>query len=188
MRAAFLSCGTILDPEKGYHAAFRAPTKEGADELSRVLSLFGIEAKRGREEKSHLVYLKESEKIEDLLSVLGAQKFSLDLMDHRVEKSIRANTNRRQNFDNANMSRAIDGAQSVIVAIRYLEEEGILETLPEHLQKAAKLRLSQPEISLAELCRYSEEETTKSGLNHRLQKLVSIANKLKEEKENQDEI
>jgi DNA-binding protein WhiA len=183
VRAAFLSCGTILDPEKGYHAAFRAPTERAAQEISCVLDSFGIDVKRGREQKSHLVYLKESEKIEDLLSVLGAQKFSLDLMDKRVEKSIRANTNRRQNFDNANMARSINGAQSVITAIHFLEQEEVLETLSEPLQKAAKLRLSQPEISLAELCRYSEEEITKSGLNHRLQKLVSIADKLKEEKE-----
>ncbi len=184
VRAAFLSCGTILDPEKGYHAAFRTPCEKAAEELSFVLDSFGIEAKRGREKKTHLVYLKESEKIEDLLSVLGAQRFSLDLMDMRVEKSIRANTNRRQNFDNANMARSINGAQSVISAIRFLEEEEVLETLSEPLQKAAKLRLSQPEISLAELCRYSEEEITKSGLNHRLQKLILIANKLREEKEN----
>lgn len=184
VRAAFLSCGTILDPEKGYHAAFRAPTENAARELSLVLESFGIEAKRGREKDISLVYLKESEKIEDLLSVLGAQKFSLDLMDRRVEKSIRAYTNRRQNFDNANMARSINGAQSVISAVHFLEKEGVLETLSEPLQKAAKLRLSQPEITLAELCRYSEEEITKSGLNHRLQKLVKIANKLKEEKEN----
>ncbi len=183
VRSAFLSCGTILDPEKGYHAAFRAPTSHAADELALILETFGIESKRGREGDFHLVYLKESGKIEDLLSVLGAQKFSLDLMDKRVEKSIRANTNRRQNFDNANMARSINGAQSVISAIHYLEEEKVLETLSESLQKAAKLRLSQPEVSLSELCRYSEEEITKSGLNHRLQKLVLIANKLKEEKE-----
>ena len=121
--------------------------------------------------------------IEDLLSIMGAQKFSLSLMDQRIEKEIRANTNRRQNFDNANMTRAINGAQSVISAIHYLEEEGVLETLSEPLQKAARLRLAQPDASLQELCRYSEEEITKSGLNHRLQKLCKIAEKIKEEKE-----
>lgn len=183
VRAAYLCCGTILDPEKGYHAAFRPQTKEAAEELIEVLLDFGVALKEGREGENVILYLKESTMIEDLLSIMGAQKFSLSLMDHRIEKEIRANTNRRQNFDNANMKRSINGAQAVISAIHYLEEQGILETLSEPLQKAARLRLNQPDVSIQELCRFSEEEITKSGLNHRLQKLCQIAEKNKEEKE-----
>lgn len=183
VRAAFLSCGTVLDPEKGYHAAFRLAEEKAASELLETLSAFDIEAKQTRENGRFLLYLKESGKIEDLLSLMGAQKFSLDLMDKRVGKSIRANTNRRQNFDNANMARSINGAQGAILAIRYLEEEGILKTLSEPLQLAAKLRLNHPEVSLSELCRFSEAELSKSGLNHRLQKLILLAEKHKMEKE-----
>ena len=148
-----------------------------------MLGSFGIEAKKHTEQGSPALYLKESEKIEDLLSAIGAQKFSLELMEKRVEKSIRADISRRQNFDNANMARAIDGAQSTIVAIQSLKDAGVLETLPEPLQKAARLRLARPEVSLAELCRLSEEKITKSGLNHRLQKLVLLADQLKKDKE-----
>ena len=183
VRAALLSSGTIMNPEKGYHASFRAQSEIGANELSAVLDSFGIESKIHLEKGKPAVYLKESYKIEDLLSAIGAQKFSLQLMENRVEKSIRADISRRQNFDNANMARTINGAQSIITAIHYLEEEGVLETLSESLQKAARLRLSLPEVSIAELCRYSEEKITKSGLNHRLQKLLAIAEKLREEKE-----
>jgi len=130
-----------------------------------------------------LVYLKESTKIEDLLSLMGAQKFALDLMNSKIEKSIRGDINRRQNFDGANMQKSINGAMHVIGSIRYLEEKGVLTTLSEPLQKAAKLRLSFPEASLAELCHRSEELITKSGLNHRLQKLCAMAKKLKKEDE-----
>lgn len=183
VRAALLSHGTIMDPEKGYHASIRAQGDAGCDELATVLESFGIESKKHLEQGIPALYLKESEKIEDLLSAIGAQKYSLELMEKRVEKSIRADISRKQNFDNANMARAINGAQSIISAIRYLEEEGLLETLSEPLQKAARLRLSLPEVSLAELCRFSEEKITKSGLNHRLQKLLAIAEKTREEKE-----
>jgi len=183
-RAALLSRGTIMDPEKGYHASIRASDEEGARELQTVLERFGIESKKHLERGLPALYLKESEKIEDLLSAIGAQKFSLELMEKRVEKSLRADISRRQNFDNANMARAINGAQSVISSIHFLQQEGVLETLPESLQKAARLRLSMPEVSLAELCRYSEEKITKSGLNHRLQKLLALAEKIREEKEN----
>ena len=114
---------------------------------------------------------------------MGAEKFSLDLMNSKIEKSIRGDINRRQNFDGANMKKAINGALYVIEAIHFLEEKEILNTLSDSLQKAAKLRLSFPEASLNELCLRSEEEITKSGLNHRLQKLCDLAKKLKKEEE-----
>ncbi len=183
VRAAFLSCGTVLDPRKGYHASFRTEEVEYAEELYEHLLAFGVEAKTTLDEKGFLVYLKDSTKIEDLLSLMGAQRFSLELMNSKIEKSIRGDINRRQNFDGANMRKSINGAMHVIESIRFLEKTGVLATLSEPLQKAAKLRLSLPEVSLAELCHRSEEEITKSGLNHRLQKLCSLAEKLKKEEE-----
>ena len=186
VRAAFLSCGTVLDPKKGYHAAFLTSGEEEAAELLEVLLQFGVPARSRKEKKGNLLYLKESGKIEDLLSIIGAQRFSLELMNQKIEKSIRGNINRRQNFDDANLKKTVFGAQSVIAAIRYLEERGVLNHLSDSLQKAAKLRMSYPEVSLQELCERSEEEITKSGLNHRLQKLLTLAkDHRKKEEENE---
>ncbi len=183
VRGAFLSCGTVLDPAKGYHAAFLLPGENEARELTSVLTDFDILVKKRYDSNGIYLYLKESSKIEDLLSVMGAQKFSLELMNQKIEKSIRANINRRQNFDDANIKKAVVSSQNIILSIRYLEEQGILETLSEPLQKAAKLRLSYPEVSLSELVERSEEEITKSGLNHRLQKLSVLAEKHKNEED-----
>ncbi|MBR2615779.1 MAG: DNA-binding protein WhiA, partial [Clostridia bacterium] len=113
-------------------------------------------------------------------------RFSLDLMNQRIDKSLRGNINRRLNFDGANLKKTVDGAQRVIEAIGYLERKGILETLPEPMQKAAKLRLSYPEVSLGELVERSEDKITKSGLNHRLQKFVLLAQKVKQEEETEE--
>jgi DNA-binding protein WhiA len=172
-----------LDPEKGYHAAFLAQGKKETEELVRVLDGFGIEPKISETREGTLVYLKESSRIEDLLSVMGAQKFSLDLMNKRIDKSIRGNINRRLNFDGANLKKTVNSSQNIISAIQYLSEKGILETLPEGLQNAAKLRLSYPEVSLSELLNYGEESLTKSGLNHRFQKICRLAEKLRSEEE-----
>lgn len=181
IRAAFLSCGTMLDPQKGYHAAFRLIEREGAAELQKALERFDLIPTVVEREGEIRLYFKESAKIEDLLSVIGAQHFSLELMNRRVERSIRANINRRQNFDAANLKKTVNGAQNAIEAIRYLEQNDLLKNLPEPLQKAAKLRMSYPEVSLGELCQRSEDEITKSGLNHRLQKLILIAEKTRKE-------
>ncbi len=183
IRAAFLSAGTVLDPQKGYHAAVYSPESAATRELKTVLEQFGIEAKVRQEENGDMLYLKESSKVEDFLSVMGAQKFSLELMNQKIEKSIRGDINRRQNFDGANMKKAVNGAQTVIAAIHKLEKEEVLETLSDSLKHAAKLRIAYPEVSLAELVERSDENLTKSGLNHRLQKLVQLAEKLEEETE-----
>jgi DNA-binding protein WhiA len=186
LRAAFLSCATVTDPQKGYHAAFVLSYGQNAHLLQCVLQENGIESKRGMIKGKECVYLKESGKIEDLLSLIGAEKYSLFLMDQKIERSIRGNINRRQNFDGANLKKTVEGSQGVILAIHYLEKIAMLEHLPEPLQHAAKLRLSYPEVSLKELCERSEEELTKSGLNHRLQKLVKLAEKMKKEEENHE--
>lgn len=180
---AFLSHGTILDPEKGYHAAFLTPGEAECAELAQVLEESGVFPGKTRDRNGILLYLKESSKIEDLLSVMGAHRFSLDLMNRRIDKSLRGNINRRLNFDGANLKKTVNSAQGIITAIHFLEEREVLPTLSESLQKAAKLRLSHPEVSLAELVRYSEEEITKSGLNHRLQKLCSLAEQIKKKEE-----
>lgn len=186
IRGAFLSCGTVLDPEKGYHAAFTVKGQKPTEELISVLASLGVEAKVRTTEKGNLVYLKESGKIEDLLSIVGAELYSLELMNRKIERSIRGDINRRQNFDDANLKKTVNGAQSIISAIHFLEEAGVLETLSEPLQSAAKLRMSYPEVSLKELCQRSEEELTKSGLNHRLQKLVTLAETIRKEEENNE--
>ncbi len=183
LRAAFLSCGTLSDPEKGYHAAFRLTDEGAREELAEILSDLDIDTKKGTDGKYLILYLKASGKIEDLLSAVGAQSYALKLMDRRVEKNIRAATNRRQNFDNANMQRVVNGAQGVIAAIHFLKKEGVFATLPESLQNAARLRESYPADSLADLCSHCEEPMTKSGLNHRFQRLCAIAEKIQQEKE-----
>lgn len=184
LQAAFLSCGTVLDPAKGYHAAFRCRRPRSAENIREALTAFGITPRTTAGDGFETVYLKGSEEIEDLLVAMGAQKFSVSLMERKVEKSVRNQINRRQNFESANLQKTVDGAVAVIGEIRYLSEKGVLSTLPEPLQQAALARLEDPEASLKELCHRLPGGITKSGLNHRLQKLCRIA---REEREKEQE-
>ena len=185
LRGAFISCGTVLDPARGYHVAFNAKNDENARRLLTVLDAHGIKAKCEYMHSDVLVYFKESERIVDLFTLIGAQKYSMILVNQKIERSIRADINRRQNFDAANLKKTVHGAQNVISQIHYLESHDLLVTLPDALQKTAKLRLSYPEVSLDDLCAHSEEKITKSGLNHRLQKLVAMAEKHRKEETEQ---
>ena len=64
-------------------------------------------------------------------------------------------------------------------AIAKIKESGKLELLPEELYEAAMLRLQNPDLSLSALCKLSKTPITRSGLNHRIQKLIEIANDIK---------
>ena len=50
-----------------------------------------------------------------------------------------------------------------------------MSELPEGLQQAAFLRIANPDMSLADLALLSDPPVTKSCLNHRLKRLVSMA-------------
>lgn len=53
-----------------------------------------------------------------------------------------------------------------------------LSSLPEPLRKVAELRLERPEASLTELGQLLSPPLGKSGVNHRLQKLLAMAQSL----------
>ena len=65
--------------------------------------------------------------------------------------------------------------QEQLNAIKKVDREIGLSELPEGLQQAAFLRIANPDMSLADLALLSDPPVTKSCLNHRLKRLVSMA-------------
>ena len=60
-------------------------------------------------------------------------------------------------------------------AINKLMEHGKLENLPEGVKSTAMLRYRNPDATLDELARMHDPIISKSGLNHRLQKILEAA-------------
>ena len=179
IRGAFLSCGNINDPQKEYRAEFSVRSEKLADEFSVLLSGYGISLKKAKRHNVTVLYTKESACIEDLLTLMGVPHRTLDIMDTKILKSVKNNINRRSNCDNANISKTVEASIKQRCAIDYLKQHGILESLPAELISAADLRQNNPDSTLAELCRLSEEPLTVSGLNHRLKRLMEIYESVK---------
>ena len=68
---------------------------------------------------------------------------------------------------------------SMPAAIRLLQESGALGKLEKGLREAAKIRMAHPDATIEELASYMNPPLTKSGMNHRLQKLQVQANNLR---------
>ena len=175
LRGAFLSCGTVTSPESGYHLEFVVPYKKLCTDLMKFLDELNLNPKYIVRKGNHIVYFKDSESIEDILAIIGAQDASLYVMGIKIEKDVKNKVNRKLNFEISNISKTVDAAQIQISAIELIESRQGLSSLPDNLQKIARLRLEYPESSLSELEKLLDEPISRSGIKHRLNKIVKIA-------------
>jgi len=179
VRGVFLSSGTVNDPQKSYHLEIRAPSDGRADLLC---SLFmNIDSMPGSTRRSGDVGFiwKSGTAVIELLNFMGATSGVFDILNTQVEREIKNNENRATNCDTRNIERSISAAAKYIHAISYLEDNHLLDSLPPDLQATAKLRISHPEVSMRELAELHNPAITKSGLNHRLEKIISIYETIK---------
>ncbi len=179
LRGAFLACGNVSDPNKEYHAEFPVKSPQLGIELFQLLYKVGLKPKMSVRHKNTIVYFKESENIEDLLTTIQATNHTLELAGIKVYKDMRNHFNRVSNCELANISKTVNAAVTQKRAIDALEAAGELQKLSDELRQAAELRLKNPEASLKELAEIAGNGITKSGLNHRLNKLVYLSENLK---------
>lgn len=179
LRGAFMSCGSLADPNKGYHLEFVVQHNKLSGDLLKILTDLGLSAKYILRKYSHVIYIKGSENIEDLLTMMGAPNSSLHLMGIKVQKDVRNKINRKMNFESANMSRAIEAGLAQVEAIEIIEKKQGLDSLTDELKELAVLRKENPDMSLKELGAALSVPISRSGVNHRLEKLMSIAEKYK---------
>lgn len=177
VRDLFLCCGSVSDPRKEYHLEWSCGSKEQASQLKEILLSFGKEAKAVLRKKVHVVYFKDSEDIVDLLNLMGAPISMMEMENQRILKGLRNSVNRRVNCETANIGKTVSASRKQISDITFLEESGILRTLPESLRKMAELRLQYPDTPLRELGDLAVPPIGKSGVNHRLRRLTEIAEK-----------
>lgn len=176
LRGAFLSGGSVTDPEKRYHLELTTNHHKVSRETEHLLSDQGFAPKAAMRNGSSILYFKQSEAIEDFLAFLGAPVASMGVMEAKIEKEMKNKINRIVNCDNANTSKVVEAAQAQIAAIRTLREQGKYDSLPEKLKQTAELREENPDANLVELAELFDPPLTKSALNHRLRKLCELAN------------
>ncbi len=178
LQGAFLACGTVLEPGGGYHAEFACPQLLLSRDLLSLLRKQQLQPKTGKRRSSHLLYFKESEEIEDLLNILGATGAALSLMEQKVMNEVRGAINRAVNCETANIGKTVLAARAQLAAIERIEKSRGLESLPSQLRDIAALRRADPDLPLSELGAKLSPPLSRSGVNHRLQKLIQLAKEI----------
>lgn len=179
IKGALLSCGSITadaGKNSGYSCSFVLSNAQIAEDLKTILDDFGIRCKIAERINNYIVYIKESESICDLLALLGASKSFLDLQNIIINREMKNNTNRQTNCIVANIDKTVNAAIKQIEAINKIENAAGLGFLPPHLRFVAEMRKAHPEASMEAIA--SQCGLTKSGVNHRIRKIIEISDSL----------
>ena len=180
LRGAFLAGGSVTDPENVYHLELTTTHQCVARETYALMEeMLGFYPKTAQRAGGRVLYLKQSDRICDCLTKIGAPVAAMGIMEAKLEKELNNKVNRRCNCDDANTSKVVEAAQEQLAAIRFLSDAGMLEKLPAKLHSAAIARLNHPEASLTELAALMEPPISKPAMNHRLKRLILTAKEAK---------
>ena len=180
LRGAFLCAGSISDPTKFYHFEIVCTSQEKARQLQELIQSFEIDAKIVKRKKYDVVYVKEGAQIVELLGLMGAGVSLMNLENVRILKGMRNTVNRKVNCETANINKTVNAAVKQMEDIAYIRDTIGLHRLPENLEETAMVRLEYPQASLKELGALLTVPIGKSGINHRLRKISTIAEQLRE--------
>ena len=185
MMGAYMGCGTSsikLEAGRkttGYHVELSNQNYELLNEIANVLAQFEILAKLTKRKNLYVLYIKDAEEVSNMLALMGASEAVLKLQNEIVTRQVRNKINRQNNCFTSNYTKTLNASFKQLEAIKIVDAEIGLYNLPEDLQQVALLRLANTEESLEELLKLSKYEMTKSALNHKFNKIIKLAGKIK---------
>lgn len=181
IKGVFLASGCIVNPNNDYRFEASFKNKSCAEYFLDLLSLLDFTPKLIKRQK-YVVYFKEAEQISYMLSLLEANKSMLQFEEIRVIKDVNNSKNRMSNCEIANMTKTVNSALVQLDAIKKIKNSGRFSMLSEKLKYTASLREKYPTATLEEISSKTQgkDKISKSGLKHRLDKLIQISKEIEE--------
>lgn len=175
LRGVFCSVGTMSDPEKSFHFEIKLKDEAIAQSIYELIADSCVEMKRLKRKDSYSLYLKKADDIEDILHFMGAGKEAFEVANEKIKRDFSNLANRRSNFEVVNIQKTVNASSQSVDAINKLIKKGRFNNLPKGLAETARLRLDNPFANLEELVSLHSDRISKSGVNHRLKKLMELA-------------
>ena len=176
VRAAFLGSGAVSSPDREYHLEFTS-TGTRTETLLKILEKSGLHPGVTDRREARVVYLRRGDDVADCLTLMGAHTAMMEMENTRISREARNQANRARNCDTANLNKQLSAGERQARAITAYSLACGLGGLPRDLQDVARLRMLHPEASLEELGQLLPSPLGKSGVNHRLRKLMAIIEK-----------
>ena len=184
LKGLFLASGGIYVPslegaeekKDGYHFEYRLEDEETAVSVCNLLASLGISAKINERGNVWLVYIKDKDEIVKILATMELGDTVMALRKIIDERETANALNRAVICETANLDKTYVAASKHLLAIGIIEESEGLESLPPALQETARIRMEFQQASYEEMAEILG--VSKSCLNHRLRKLVEIADQI----------
>jgi len=186
LRGAFLTLGRINDPMAQSHMEFSFGNEDIARAFVSFLEKNSLPtAGCAKRRNKFVVYFKSNEKICDMLSAMGVGNILFEYINTGIYRDIGNSEHRATNCISGNINRAVVAGSRHRAACEYVISHIGEGSLDSGLRTTALLRIDNPTMSLTELAELHIPPLTKSGINHRLKKIMEIAEKhgFKEDKE-----
>ena len=180
-RKLFVYYGSITDPEKSYHMEFSFYHESERDVIIEMLLDTGFEFRPSTRKNKYIMYVKDSAGIEDFLVYMGAHGAAFDVMNSKIVHEFRNSVNRQVNCDTANIEKQLQAVRKYTDAIQWLVESGKIDSLPTDLKETAILRIENDQLSLADLGKLMNPPVSKSGIRHRLERILALTDKAQKE-------
>ncbi|MEE1350879.1 MAG: DNA-binding protein WhiA [Clostridia bacterium] len=178
IRGAFLGGGSVNSPDKKYHLEFDAKTESDAERLVSILEEYDFRPKIMHRKERFVAYIKESSQIADLLGYISDGRVGLEFLSAQVEKELKSSAQRMVNCDSANLNKLAMASSRHITAIKKIKAARKWSSMPDVLKEIGELRLKNPDLSLEALGKMTSHGIGKSGVNHRLNRIVEYADSI----------
>ncbi len=178
VRGAFLSHGSVTNPERTYHLEIFTDKTEIANRVIETINSLQMAARMTTRKGNRVVYLKDGEQIVTLLNLMGAHSALLQLENIRIVKDVRNQVNRLVNCETANVDKTVQASMEQLDDIQVIQAHMDLRELSPKLYQIAKLRLKNPYASLMELGEMAVPSMSKSGVNYRIRQIHKLRQKL----------
>lgn len=176
LRGVFLASGRLSNPEKQFSLEFSLGERTGA--FVKILKDLSLSPHIAKRKYADIVYFRNSYQIEDFFGHAGINHTVFDIIEAKINALARRESQRYLNCVTYNYKRMADVSTKQIEIIARLDALNLLSSLPDDLEKTARMRLENPELPLSALAALMTPAISKSGLSHRLKKIEEIASKI----------
>ncbi|MBR1747849.1 MAG: DNA-binding protein WhiA [Clostridia bacterium] len=188
LRGLFLACGYLGLPEEinewinvktkgGYSLEFNLNSSIVADSIRTLIAgeaQLSESAVRIRP-RVNVVYVRTAEAVEAILAAMGSTYGVLYLNEIMLERQVKNDLNRANNFDLANIDKSVRAIEKQVADVELILSTVGTSALNEGLRETCRLRLEYPDLGMEELGQKFSPPVGKSCVNHRLRKLAEIA-------------
>lgn len=175
----FCAVGSVSNPEKSYTLELSLPNKQRAEKINEIFtSRTDIYPGMTKRKNGYSLFFRNGESVGGFLTLCHLSTIVFDFVNQQFENQLRADENRATNLVASNIQRAVTAGAPQIQAIQRLIEKDRFYMLSDELQQTARLRIENPELSLKALASLHNPPITKSGLNHRLEKIMKLSQEI----------